>query len=111
MRVLMFLALGFAFSAGALVDTKSGNYKKTFVDFDLKGAVFPLVMERTYNSRSLYRGLFGMGWCSNIETRVHVLPDNSVQLTECGGGQEILFLTKNSQAKCLCANRADCTSG
>ncbi len=38
-----------------------------------------------------------MGWCSNIETRVHVLPDNSVQLTECGGGQEILFLTKNSR--------------
>lgn len=97
MKALLFLVIGFAFSAGALVDTKSGNYKKTFVDFDLTGNVFPLTLERTYNSRSLYRGLFGMGWCSNIETRVQVLPDNSIQLTECGGGQEILFLTKNAK--------------
>ena len=97
MKVLFFLVIGFAFSAVALVDTKSGNYKKTFVDFDLTGNIFPLTLERTYNSRSLYRGLFGMGWCSNIETRVRVLPDNSIQLTECGGGQEILFLTKNSK--------------
>lgn len=97
MKVLLFLVIGFTFSAWSLVDTKSGNYKKTFVDFDLKGAVFPLTMERTYNSRSLYRGLFGMGWCSNIETRVRVLPDNSIQLTECGGGQEILFLTQNAK--------------
>ena len=97
MKALLFLVIGFAFSAGALVDTKSGNYKKTFVDFDLTGAVFPLTMERTYNSRSLYRGLFGMGWCSNIETKVRVLPDHSIQLTECGGGQEILFLTKNAK--------------
>ncbi len=96
MKALLFLVIGFTFSAWSLVDTKSGNYAKTFIDFDLKGAVFPLVMERTYNSRSLYRGLFGMGWCSNIETKVRVLPDNSIQLTECGGGQEVLFLTKNA---------------
>ena len=95
MKILLGLVIGFAFSATALVDTKSGNYKKTFVDFDLTGNVFPLTLERTYNSRSLYRGLFGMGWCSNIETKVRVLPDNSIQLTECGGGQEVLFLTEN----------------
>ncbi len=53
MRVLMFLALGFAFSAGALVDTKSGNYKKTFVDFDLKGLCFLW----------LWRGLTTPGLC------------------------------------------------
>lgn len=97
MKALLFLVIGFTFSVWSLVDTKSGNYKKTFVDFDLTGAVFPLTLERTYNSRSLYRGLFGMGWCSNIETRVSVLPDNSIQLTECGGGQEILFLAPKAK--------------
>ena len=86
--VLVFLT----YSAWSLVDTKSGNYKKTFVDFDLQGSSFPLTLERTYNSRSLHRGLFGMGWCSNVETKLSVLPDNSIKIVECGGGQEIIFL-------------------
>ena len=95
--VVVLLSVFSIFSAYALVDTKSGNYKKTFVDFNLEGSAFPLTLERSYNSRSLYRGLFGVGWCSNIETKVDVLPDNSIKLTECGGGQEVSFLTRNSK--------------
>ena len=88
-----------AMTAGAfgLVDTINGNYSKTFVDFELKGAAFPLKLERTYNSRSLYKGLFGMGWCSNIETRVDILPDGTPQMTVCGGGLEVAFLSKNKK--------------
>ena len=52
-------------------------------------------MERTYNSRSLYNGLFGFGWCSNFETRLTALPDNSVKSVECGGGLEIFYYPKN----------------
>ena len=98
MKVLWIALFFMTYSAWSLVDTKSGNYKKTFVDFNLPGSAFPLSMERTYNSRSLYRGLFGMGWCSNVETRLSVLPDNSIKVVECGGGQEITFLPlKGSQ--------------
>ena len=84
-------------SALALVDTKNGNYSKTFLDFEIRGASFPLKLERTYNSRSLYKGLFGMGWCSNIETRLDMLPDGVPKLTVCGGGLEISFLSKKAK--------------
>ena len=98
MKVLLIVLFFTTYSAWSLVDTKSGNYKKTFVDFKLQGSAFPLSLERTYNSRSLYRGLFGMGWCSNMETQLNVLPDNSIKVVECGGGQEIVFLPpKGSQ--------------
>ena len=80
----------------ALMDTKSGNYKKTFTDFIIEGSAFPLSLIRTYNSRSLYKGLFGVGWCSNIETRADVLPDNTVKVTECGGGQETIYISKKA---------------
>ena len=98
MKIALIILVFLTYPAWSLVDTKSGNYKKTFVDFNLQGAAFPLTLERTYNSRSLYRGLFGMGWCSNLETRLSVLPDNSIKIVECGGGQEIIFLPfKQSQ--------------
>ena len=79
----------------AVVDTQSAGYSKTFVDFKSEGAGFPLKVERTYNSRSLYNGLFGFGWCSNFETRLTALPDNSVKSVECGGGLEIFYYPKN----------------
>ena len=77
-----------------LVDAKSGNYKKTFSDFEFLNPTFSLSLDRTYNSRSLYTGLFGVGWCSNLETKVTALPDQTLKLTECGGGQEIIYVSK-----------------
>ena len=91
--VLLFLCL-FMLPAYGLVDTKNANYTKTFVDISLPGAGLPLLIERTYNSRSLYRGLFGYGWCSNLETRLEVMPDNTLMVVECGGGAEISYVSK-----------------
>ena len=91
---LLFLT---GFYAQALVDTKNANYTKTFVDLSFPGAGIPLLIERTYNSRSLYRGLFGYGWCSNLETRVDIMPDNTLNAVECGGGQEISFVSKDAK--------------
>ena len=96
-KILTFIFLIFISSlVWGLVDAKSGNYKKTFSDFKIEGDAFPLSLDRTYNSRSLYRGLFGMGWCSNLETRLDVLPDNTVKVTECGGGQATIFQSKKA---------------
>ena len=85
-----------AFSGEALVDTKNANYTKTFVDIFLSGAGLPLQVERTYNSRSLYQGMFGYGWCSNLETRLEVMPDGTLMVIECGGGAEISYTSKAS---------------
>ena len=90
---IIICSLFVSFSALALVDTKNGNYTKTYVDFSSDG----FTLERAYNSRSIYRGSFGYGWCSNLETRVEVLPDNSLKVIECGGGLEVAYGRPNRQ--------------
>ena len=84
-------AFFFPFLSHALVDTKSAGYSKTFVDFRDASKSLPLKLERAYNSRSLYNGLFGFGWCSNIETKMDIFPDGSVKSTECGAGMEVVY--------------------
>ena len=95
---LFLLIFLYPFLSQAVVDTKSAGYSKTFVDFALDKAGFPLKVERAYNSRSLYNGLFGFGWCSNFETRLETLPDNSVKGVECGGGMEVFYYPKQKSA-------------
>ena len=96
-KIFISLLFLIGFYAQGLVDTKNANYTKTFVDLSFPGAGVPLLIERTYNSRSLYNGLFGYGWCSNLETRVDVMPDNTLNAVECGGGQEISFVSKGAK--------------
>ncbi len=95
LSLLFFVFCGF--EVKALVDTKNANYTKTFVDISIPGSGLPLLVERTYNSRSLYRGMFGYGWCSNLETRLEVMPDNTLMIVECGGGLEIPYVSNMSK--------------
>lgn len=78
----------------ALIDTKNANYSQSWIDLELPGAGYDLKVQRTYNSRTLYEGLFGFGWCSNFETSL--TPNaKSVVLTECGAGRETVFNLKS----------------
>lgn len=86
------LALSLAFSCQlvfAVIDMSTGNYSDNWVDLNGEKLVAELVFERTYNSRSRYSGIFGFGWCSDWETKLAVNPDNSIRITECGGGMEV----------------------
>jgi len=96
MKVMFVLVaiLCFPFTVFSIVDTRSAGYSKNFVDFSSPGSSYVLEVKRTYNSRSLYNGLFGFGWCSNLETRLSVLPDNSIKVVECGGGMEVAYYPK-----------------
>ena len=98
-HILIFLALFFSLQAYSVVDTRSAGYSKTFIDFESSGSGFPIQVKRTYNSRSLFNGLFGYGWCSNIETSLSVLPDGSIKVVECGGGMEVLYHPKGKLPK------------
>ena len=89
-KIYFLISLFFPLMVFGIVDTRSAGYSKTFVDFNEE----LLKIERTYNSRSLYNGLFGFGWCSNLETQLTELPDNSIKVVECGGGREILYHPK-----------------
>ncbi len=93
-KLFFFLALGvFTSLAPAFVDTKNAGYTKSYLDISLSSSNLPLLIQRTYNSRSLYKGMFGYGWCSNLETRLEVRPDGSILVVECGGGKEVLFVS------------------
>ena len=97
MKKGIWIFLLFVSQAHGLIDTKNANYTKTFVDINLPGAGLPLLVERSYNSRSLYKGMFGYGWCSNLETRLEVMPDDTPMIVECGGGVEIPYVSRQAK--------------
>ncbi len=96
---MKFIAGTFAFlfsiPAFAIVDMKSANFSESWTDLTVPGVGYDLRINRSYNSRSLFNGLFGFGWCSDYETKIEVTPESNLKLTECGGGMEIIFTPKN----------------
>jgi hypothetical protein len=79
----------------ALVDMKSANYSQSWTDLALGESTDAIRIERTYNSRSIYNGIFGYGWCSDFETKIDVLSPGKILLTHCGGGMEETYLLRN----------------
>ncbi len=92
LRILTFFA---AIPAFAIVDMKSANFSESWTDLIVPGVGYDLRVNRTYNSRSLFTGLFGFGWCSDYETKIEITPESNLKLTECGGGMEIVYTPKN----------------
>lgn len=92
---LVALATLLPVSAFAIVDMKSANYSESWTDITVPGIGYDLRVTRAYNSRSLFNGLFGFGWCSDYETKIEVTPESNLKLTECGGGMEVIFTPKN----------------
>ncbi|MEZ0392089.1 MAG: hypothetical protein ACAH59_07745 [Pseudobdellovibrionaceae bacterium] len=61
--------------AFADVNMRDASFLKTENDFSLD------LMARTYNSRSLWKGIFGFGWCASFEVRFtpHTLKEGKLQ--------------------------------
>ena len=78
--------------AFSIVDMRNANYADTWPDLIVPGSGYDLRVARTYNSRSLFDGMFGFGWCSDFETTIKVTPEGNIQLKECGGGMEVVYL-------------------
>lgn len=96
MRALpIVLLLTWTASSHAIVDMKSANYSECWTDLVVPGVGYDLRNNRCYNSRSLFSGIHGFGWCSDYETKIEVTPESNIRLTECGGGTEVIFTTKN----------------
>lgn len=90
-RALLLFALMFSVNAFAVVDMKNANYSNTWIDMDIPGSGYDLKIVRTYNSRSLFNGIFGFGWCSDFETAMEVTAEGNIKVKECGGGLEVVF--------------------
>ncbi len=83
----------------ASVNMRNGSYSESWVDFVEPGDGFELKIERHYNSRSLFTGIFGFGWCTGLETFIEVTSDGILNLTECGGGLEVTYYPDNFDLK------------
>ena len=75
----------------ATVDMKNANYTESWIDIQLAGSGYALKVQRTYNSRSVFSGMFGFGWCSDFETTIEKTPEGTLKLQECGAGQEVTY--------------------
>lgn len=81
--LLVLLLFTFSLSTQALVDMKNANFIDYWVDMVVPGKKSELSLTRTYSSRSLYTGLFGFGWCSEVESRLEFTKEGNLRLHEC----------------------------
>ncbi len=86
-------------SANAVVDMRNANYASTWTDMEVAGTGFDLKIVRTYNSRSLFSGIFGFGWCSDYETSLEVTAEGNMKVRECGGGLELVYSPREVNRK------------
>src|SRR5438270_13920159 len=92
------LILTLAAPAMANVSIKNGNFFIGYTDIVYPGGFEPKV-ERVYNSKSPYRGIFGYGWGSEYEVRLSVMADGSVVVHEYGGGADNRFSPRSFNPK------------
>jgi YD repeat-containing protein len=72
-------------TAQAQVNLLEGSYRRTETD-----VISKLQLLRSYSSRSTRTGLFGFGWCSNLEDHLKVRGD-AVELYRCPHRRPLVF--------------------
>jgi CHAT domain-containing protein len=116
LRALVCLLIAFALLKGspawALVDMNNGSYANVFLDMprtDTKRPGDPesewdgnnllrLSLSRAYKSRTLFNGLFGFGWCSDLETRLRFSAGGIVTHQVCGDSLETPYLDNGNRS-------------
>lgn len=79
-----------ALPAQAEVSLKNGNFFTGSKDIVYPGGFEPKI-ERVYNSKTSFKGMFGFGWGNEYEVYLTVDADGSVVVREYGGGAENRF--------------------
>ena len=95
--------------ARADVSLRNGNFYVSFRDLSYPGGMEPKI-ERVYNSKSDFTGMFGYSWGTEYETKLKQDPDGSVIITEFGGGADNRFISKNFKAEDLSKGVEDLVS-
>ena len=98
-HLIAFATLLFSINTFAIIDMKNANFSHSWTDIEALGTGYDLKVTRTYNSRSLFNGMFGFGWCSDFETNLELTAEGNIKLTECGAGQKVFFLPKEFNKK------------
>lgn len=72
------------------VSLKNGNYTAAATDISFPGGFEPTI-ERVYNSKTSFKGIFGNGWGNEYEVYLEVGGDGGVIVHEWGGGADNRF--------------------
>jgi len=102
------IALAASPGASANVALRNGNFFVGYMDIIYSGGFEPKI-ERVYNAKSTYRGIFGWNWGNEYEVFLTVGPDGSVVVNEYGGGAENRFVPVGAKAQDV-ANAVDLIS-
>ncbi len=86
--VLFFFVFYGASRVQAGINIFNGNFSLT--ETELQGERLPVQIHRTYNSKSRFHGLFGIGWCSNLETKL-TIENRRLKIQECGSGRTVKY--------------------
>ncbi|WP_144551291.1 DNRLRE domain-containing protein [Peribacillus simplex] len=81
-------------SAGSNINTYNGNFYTQETDFTIDGRGLPLTVNRTYNSRSVETGMFGVGWSSNLDQKLVFATEDLVLYRDEDGTEH--FFSKNA---------------
>jgi hypothetical protein len=75
----------------AEINMKDASYRNSFSDSK--------EILRTYNSRSLYSGFFGFGWCSNLEKSLNITNNKEISLKDCDLDSPFVLTDENNFLK------------
>lgn len=78
-------------NASVAVNMKNGSLILHDSEIHLSKSGFKWNVERTYRSRSLFRGVFGQGWCSVLDLRIQFISKGELQITDCDYSHPIRF--------------------
>lgn len=76
--------------AKANVSLRNGNFFVGYTDILYSGGFDPKI-ERVYNSKTVFTGMFGAGWGNEFEVHLSVSADGTIVVYEYGGGAENRF--------------------
>lgn len=68
-----------------------GGFHKDVTDLEIRQDRRNFKLRRHYNSRSLHQGLFGFGWCSDLEKSLDLRLPGQVTLQDCLFSEPIVF--------------------
>lgn len=60
---------------------------------------FKWELHRTYRSRSLFKGVFGQGWCSVLDSKIEFKIKEEISLTDCSSPLPITFRLDSTASK------------
>jgi YD repeat-containing protein len=70
---------------------KNGDFYISYTDIVYSGGFEPKI-ERVYNSKTSFNGIFGFGWGTDFEVYLEIHPEGAIIVHEYGGGASKVFV-------------------